>query len=438
MPTARFQNMEIEFQQLNFQDLTLNLGLVYEVRNPYDKVLPIPEHEMSLVINNGDQPIKVKQNTRTLAANSTERVVYNFTLDPQFIKNIWGKNNEFTFSSDIKINLDEYVHFLPEFDLGITEQFEKKSSNLKPLARKLIQKKIGTQNINLAHDTYVKVPTPPGISPADEPIQLNWLGEMNNLVAINAIKDGLTPFGDLLINGSLNDLKNPFIDAVINSNVTIPAPLWNCWNCTTEIVMEDQVIDLMSPLDSDIEDKWSSLKSLLYQEQDIPLADYLIDNFITTYVDNNASTKWTDFKAQWEVFKNTDLPDGIPGPQTKGFEIIIPVLFTNNNEFPINLPLFRSSVFAFNSEPFSMQIKPKGMSEVSLSKIKHIEIGAKQSKVLYTVFSFNMEAFESGIFSLFNGTPMTPNIKGVMSYDIGYGPIYWNYDLDNLIFQYDD
>ncbi|KAA3631377.1 MAG: hypothetical protein DWQ02_16465 [Bacteroidetes bacterium] len=438
MPTARFQNLEIEFEQMNFQDFNLHLGLIFEVRNPYDKVLPIPEHEMALTINDDNRPVKLKKTARNLAANSSDTIRYQFVLDPAFLTRIWGKINKLSFSSDIKINLDEFVHFLPDFELGVTENFELESDKLKPIAKKLLQKKVGTQNIHLNHNTFVKVPTPPGISPANEPIRLNWIGEMDNLVAINTIKDGLTPFGDLLINGSLNNLKNPFIDAMVNSTVTIPTPVWNCWDCTTEIAMEDQVIDLLSPLDSDIEDKWSSIKSILYKEQSIPLADYLVDNFISTYADVNASSKWQEFKAQWEVFKNADLPAAIPGPDTKGFEIVIPVLFTNNNEFPIDLPLFRSSVFAFNSEPFRMQIKPKGMSEVSLSNITHIEIGAKQSKTLYTVFTFNMHGFENGIFSLFNGAPMNPNIEGVMSYDIGYGPIYWNYDLNNLLFQYDD
>ena len=299
MPTARFQNLEIEFQQLNFKDLTLNLGLVYEVRNPYHKVLPIPEHEMALAINKRDKPVKVKKRAYNMAANSTETIVYNFTLDPEFIRNIWGKNNQFTFSSDIKINLDEYVHFLPDFELGLTEKFDEQGDKLKPLAKKLIQKKIGTQNIHLAHDTYLKIPTPPSISPADEPIRLNWIGETENMIAINNIKDGLTPFGDLLINGSMNNLKNPFIKAVINSSVTIPAPEWNCWDCTTQIEMEDQVINLLSPLDNDIEDKWSAIKSILYQEHSIPLADFLVENFISAYADENASSKWTDFKTHW-------------------------------------------------------------------------------------------------------------------------------------------
>lgn len=436
MPTARFQNMEIEFEQINFQKMELSMNLIYTVRNPYDKVLPLPEHEMALVVNDSNKPVKVKKAARNLPPKSVENMVYNFKLNPQFLKNIWGKNNKLTFSSDIKINLDEFVHFLPDFELGVTEDFEVKGKKLKPLAQKLIKKKIGTQNIHLSHDTYLKVPAPPTISPANEPIQLNWLGETENFLAINSIKEGLTPFGDLLINGSLTNLKNPFIDALVNSSVTIPAPTWNCWDCTTEVEMEDQVIDLLTPLDDDIDEKWSTVKDLLYREQSIPLADFMVDNFITTYIDANASSKWDDFQSQWEVFKNTPLPIQIPGPDTKGFEVVVPVLFTNNNEFEIKLPLFRSSIFAFDNQPFSMQIRPKGMNEVSLTKVEHIEIGAKQSKVLYTVFTFNMDGFENGIFSLFNGTPMNPNIKGVMSYDIGYGPVYWNYDLKNLVFDY--
>ena len=440
VPSARFQDLEIKFQQLDFQDLSLKLTLLYKVRNPYNKALPIPEHRMGLAINDTDKPITVKKSSSSIPPNSTKTLAYDFSLNPQFIKNIWGKKNKLTFFSDIKIDLDDFSQFLPNFELGLTENFELESDQLKPLASKLLKRKIGSHTISLSHDTFLKIPTPPSISPSNETIQLNWLGETEEILAINAIKDGLTPFGDLLINGSIDNLKNPFVDALVNTAVTIPSPRLSCWNCSTEIGISDRVVDLVKPFDPNIQNKWNNLKGLLYQEQSVSLAEYMIENFITTYVDPNASTKWDRFKSQWETFKSTSFPANIPGPNTKGFEITIPIAFTNNNEFPINLPLFRTSAFAFNSEPFSMHIRPKGLAEISLTKvpIQHIEIGQKETKTLYITFSFNMEAFENGIFSLFDATPMSPNVRGVMSYDFGYGPIYWNYDLSNMALQYNE
>ena len=79
----------------------------------------------------------------------------------------------------------------------------------------------------------------------------------------NEIKEALIPFGDLLVNGELDDLKDPFIDAIVNSSVTIPTPTITEWNKTTQIKMEEQVINLLKPLDPQIETKWGNIKNML-------------------------------------------------------------------------------------------------------------------------------------------------------------------------------
>ncbi|MEX2512937.1 MAG: hypothetical protein WD398_08530 [Cyclobacteriaceae bacterium] len=47
-------------------------------------------------------------------------------------------------------------------------------------------------------------------------------------------------------------------------------------------------------------------------------------------------------------------------------------------------------------------------------------------------FSFDMKAFNQGIYSLFMEKQFEPNLGGIMSYDFGYGPLYIGYDLKDM------
>ena len=63
-------------------------------------------------------------------------------------------------------------------------------------------------------------------------------------------------------------------------------------------------------------------------------------------------------------------------------------------------------------------------------------VGAKQTETMYIVFEFNMQAFNQGMYSLFMKNQFEPNMKGIMSFDFGYGPMYIGYDLKEMDLNY--
>ena len=85
-----------------------------------------------------------------------------------------------------------------------------------------------------------------------------------------------------------------------------------------------------------------------------------------------------------------------------------------------------------------MYVRPKNMGEIPLNKVPSgmAEIPAKTKETLYVVFSFDMAAFNHGVYSLFMKNQFDPNVKGVMSYDFGYGPMYIGYDLQQMDVNY--
>ncbi len=439
LPSAKQQDFNVSFKQSSLTDFALILNLTYKIRNPYKKDLPVPDHTMGIFIDGKNLGLAVEHIAVSIPANSSKEMKYEFNLNSELLKSLMGKNNEITFHSSIELDLTDFTSMLPNYQLTVTEDFDIETSKFKPLINNLIEKKIGKYNFEMEHSTHVKIPALPTISASSDPIEITLLGEGIDFINPNAIKEALIPFGDLLINGELDGLKDPFISAVVNSKVTIPTPTLLEWDKTVEIKMETQVINLLKPVIPGIENKWEDTKSLLYQDVTIPVTSYFVDNFLDPYVDSNASANWDIFQDGYNQLKTTVLPNEIPGPQTTGFEIAIPFTFKNNNEFPINIPVFRSSVFITDGiEPFTIYIKPKSVAELPLGQVPAnlATIEAKTAETLYVIFSFNMEDFNQGIYSLFSGTPFEPNLKGVMSYDFGYGSMYVGYDLMGMELNY--
>ncbi len=438
VPRASQQDLEVSFTQTSLTDFALKLNLTYEVTNPYKKDLSIPDHAMGILINDKKMGLIAEQHSVSVPAKSSKILDYSFVLTSGMLKNLLGQNNKFTFHSSLEFDLSEYSNMLPNYQLSITENFDLESSDFKPLVNNLMQKKIGKYKVNIEKTTHIKIPAPPSISVSTQPLEINLLGTGISAINPNAIKNALIPFGDLLVNGELDGLKNPFIDAMVNATVTYPAPTLTHWNRTVDVKIVGQILQLLRPLDNQIDSKWASIKSLLYQEANLPVTEYFIDNFVVNYVDPDAKEKWEVFRGAYNDFKNTTLPDQIPGPNTRGFELAIPFNFTNNNSFPIQLPIFRSSVFVNGNEPFSMYVKPKNVNSVALNSppAQMAEVPAKTTETLYVVFSFNMQAFNQGMYSLFMKNQFNPNVKGIMSYDFGYGPMYVGYDLMNMQMNY--
>lgn len=438
VPSARQQDFEVSFSQSTLADFELFMKLSYEFRNPYNKELPLPDHAMGILLNDSQTDLLTTHQSVKIPAKSSQVLDYQFKLNYRTLQSLMGKNNKITFHTSIELDLSAYSDMLPNYQLGVTEDFEIETSQLKPMLDELLKKRIGKYELELEHATHIKIPAPPTISVSTDPIEITLLGGGLDLISPNDIKDALIPFGDLLVNGELDGIKDPFLKAIIDASITIPAPTLSEWDRTIEVEMEPQVLNMLRPLDPTIDLKWSKTKSMLYQSVELPVADYFIDNFLNPHVDPQASAKWDIFQSGYNSLKTVVFPDEIPGLQTRGFEIAIPVSFKNNNEFPINLPLFRSSVFITGGQPFTMYVKPKGVSEIPLNKVPGniSEVKANETITLYIVFSFDMKAFNHGIYSLFMKNQFEPNLKGVMSYDFGYGPMYIGYDLQEMSVNY--
>ncbi|MCC5929898.1 MAG: hypothetical protein JJU28_11680 [Cyclobacteriaceae bacterium] len=438
LPSARLHDFDVSFEQSSFSQFSLKLMAQFEVRNPYNKALPIPDHAMGILVNQKNLGMFTQHKSVTIPAKSSLILTYPFNIGSNTLQQLMGKENRLTLLSDIELDLSGYSNMLPNYQLRVSDNFNLESDELKNLAGNLAKKKIGKYKVHLEHSATLKVPTAPVITKSTLPAEIRLLGTGLQLLNPNQIKNALIPFGDLLINGELDGLKDPFVDALVNATVIYPDPTPLEWFRTREVRIELQILGMLRPLDATIDSKWSQTKSLLYRSARVPLADYMIDNFITTYVDPQAGNKWNSFQNAYNQLKNTVFPDQIPGPNTRGFELAIPVIFKNQNEFSVNIPVFRASTFFNNAQPFSLYIRPANVSEIPLNQIpsKSAEIGGKSEQVLYIVFSFDMNGFQQGMYSLFMKQQFEPNLKGIMGYDFGYGPMYISYDLQSMGMQF--
>lgn len=439
LPRAKQQSFNVSFDQSSLLDFAVNFDLVYEISNPYKKDLPLPDHAMGIYVNGNDIGLAKTHEAVAVPTKSSTLLNYTFNLNSAQLQQLMGKNNHITFETNIELDLTDYTDMLPNFQLAVSEDFDIESSELKPFVNKLLQKKMGKFNFSYEHSAQVKIPAPPSITKSNEPIQIQLLGAGNSLLNPNAIKNALIPFGDLLIAGEMDELKDPFVDALVGLTVDVPAPTLTDWDRTREEKIEKYMLNLIRPFDQEIENKWKNTKSLIYRTNSFKLTDYFIDNFLDPSGNLDASNKWDTFQDAYGQFKSTVFPDEFPGPQTRGFEILIPFTFSNQNEFPISIPIFRSSVIMPSGHPFTMYVKPKNRGEINLGEVPSnlAYIPAKQAETLYVVFSFDMKAFNQGIYSLFMEEQFEPNLGGIMSYDFGYGPLYIGYDLKDMTLNYE-
>ena len=438
VPRAQQQDFEVSFSQSSLNDFSLNLELSYKIWNPYKKALPVPDHSMGILLNDNNTDLLVEHESVTISPESSKILHYKFHLDHHTLASIMGKNNKITFLSSIELDLTDYSDMLPNYQLSVTEDFDIETSEFKPMLDKLLKKQIGTYEFNLEHSTHIKIPAPPTIGPSSSPIEITLLGDGLDLINPNEIKNALLPFGDLLVHGKLNGLKDPFLDAVLDASVPNPIPPFD----PTEIPLEDEILKLINgffpAMNASV--KWEGLKDILYQEVEIDATDYFVNNFLDEYTDTLAAEKWEFFKSAYDSLKDTQFPDQIPGPQTRGFELAIPISFRNNNDFSISIPLFASGIIVNDNQPFTIYVRTKNSNEISLNTLPNnmAEIPANFTETLYVVFAFDMNAFNQGMYSLFMRNQFEPNLQGIVSYDFGYGPLYVGYDLEDISLEYEN
>ena len=425
LPTAQFEGFEPTFHQNGFNDFSLEMVLTYRFRNPYPRPLPIPTHRMGIKLNDDDLPNFGGEQNITVPANSSTSVDYSFTVNQETLAAVMGQQGQFTFHTSVDVDVSKFADLLPNYQLNITDQFNIDSSTYAPLLRELASRKIEKRTLALEKSIPIKIPAPPTIRKSTDPLQVEWIGSGWNALNLNALKETLTPFADLLISGEISQLTNPFVASLVE----LKDPLGRN--------LADQVIGLAKTFDGGIESKWDDLKNMLYRKNSFSATDYVVDNFLVK-VNPAAPDMWDTFNSGWQTFKNTELPASLPSVATQGFRLSIPFVFQNNNEFPIAIPLFRSTAFLNNGEPLSVQLSTENLTEVSLETPpnQHTEILANQQQTMYITFSVNWNHSANGIYGFLSGQTVQPNLRGVMSYDFGYGPLFFQYDLSNLNLNY--
>ena len=438
LPTAQFESFEPTFHQNSFNDFSLEMVLTYRFRNPYPRPLPIPTHRMGIKLNEDDLPNFGGETDTIIPANSSIQIPYIFQINQETLTAVLGKQGQFTFHTSVDIDVSEFADLLPNYQLNITDQLDINSSTYAPLLKELASRKIEKRTLELEKSIPIKIPAPPAISKSTDPMQIEWIGSGWNALNLNALKETLTPFADLLISGEIGQLTNPFVKTMLESEITFPAPTLTCWDCTIDVNLAEQTLNLARPFDPQIGTKWNNLKSLVYIDEQFSATDYFVTNFLSR-VNPDAPGMWNTFNSGWQTFKNTGLPASLPSLETRGFRLSIPFVFHNNNDFPISVPLFRSSAFLASGEPFSIQLRTQDLDEVSLETLpqQHTEIPANQQQTMYVTFSLNWNDSSNGIYGFLSGQPIQPNLKGVMSYDFGYGPLFFRYDLANLSLNHD-
>lgn len=434
LPSAKFEKFEPRFNQTSFEQFELGLAITVSFRNPYDKELQIPKHRMGILLNEQKKPDGLfVEKAVVIPAKSTREVEYVFSLTRQTIQSVLGRENTFKFVTDLDIDLSSFTHFLPNFKLGVTDRFNIDSSSYNPIVRELGQRKLKKYKYHFEKSVKVKIPTLPKIENSPEPIKIEWIGETSAWINPNEYKEKMQSFVDLLIDGKLNNLTSPFVKTLEDASVTIPAPRWDCWTCTQNINFAEHMINMGKTFDPNMEQKYDELKKLVYVSGDVEVADYFVDHFLTK-VNRDARVLWDQFEAAWGHFKNLEFPANMPTPKTRGFRISFPIVFRNPNQFPVELPLFRNSAFISGGEPFSIQLRPKNVSEVSMDHISRQQttVPANSATTLYITFSMNWLDSQMGIYGFLSGKPLQPDMRGVMSYDFGYGPMYVKYSLQDL------
>lgn len=433
MPSARQHNFDLAFEQTSLTNFALKLKVSYEFRNPYKRDFPLPNHAMGIIFNNDRDVGTLEEIEATsIPAKSSEIIEYEFFLDFTTLQSLMGKNNEITFHTSIELDLSDFSDLLPKYQLNVSEDFNIETSKLKPMVDDLLKRRIGSYDLVLEHSTNIKIPALPTISPSSKPIEITLLGDGLDIADLGDIRDKIVPFTDVLINGEMANLTHPFISSVKELKSPIPP------NPTLEQIMLD-AINIVFP-NLDFTDDWTNLAEIMAPaDGKSEVSSYLLSNFINSdHLNNFTNTMWSNFTSAYDSIKDLQFPELIPGPETRGFEIAIPIVFHNNNEFSINVPVFRSTAFmSENSQPFSMYVKPEGISEIPLETVpSSTTILGNDEETLFIVFSFDMQAFNNGMYSIFMKKQFKPNLQGILSYDFGYGPMYVSYDLDQLELDY--
>ena len=137
LPSARFEQFEPRIDQSSFEAFELGMVLTFRYRNPYYKPLQIPLHRMGIRLNDG-RPLRGAYVDRdfTIPAKESMDVEYPFVLSSASLLQVLGKENTFSFETNLEIDLSDYTEMLPNYQVRVTDRFNIDSSLYNPVLKK--------------------------------------------------------------------------------------------------------------------------------------------------------------------------------------------------------------------------------------------------------------------------------------------------------------
>jgi LEA14-like dessication related protein len=432
LPTARFKKATVAAVQPETDGLVIHLKLWFEYSNPFNKPLPVPEHEFSFGMNSKTIQRSTMPAFKVPAKGST-RKAYDFSIDltgnnAQRFASYIGKDNVYEFKSKFRINLNDLLDELPKYNIVLPES-EKVPEATKEKLQNYLNEKLGEREFELAHSDTLRIPAFPEIRPAiGQPIQVRFVGQMESL-NLQPVKDAIVPMGNLLVNSNFsNSMADPFVKKMESTTVTIPAPTATEWFRTKDVKLADYVLELLDGAGFDMEDEWEDLKSKMIPDNAHPqLMDHLVNVYFSK-LNPDAPNLWANYKNQWQNFVNTPgFEIQYPGPNVTGLQVEIPFEFKNNNEFPITAPGMSSAAILNNGTPVAFSISVDGDQPT---------IDGNQTKTMKMVMTLNWQAASQGMLSLINGQSFQPNLNGEVQVDMGYGPMKVEIDIQQMLMMF--
>ncbi|MDX2247114.1 MAG: hypothetical protein SF052_10080 [Bacteroidia bacterium] len=432
IPTVGFRGIDIQNVQTGQQltDIKLNLGLRFLFRNPFNKNLLIPEHQVTLKLNGKKIPGQISNHTTfTVPAKGQKLETYTFTLDlnPQGVFKTWnvlGKDNYFEFESVIKLDLSDFTDELANYGVALPQNQITEALNLE----EVLKEKLGEHTLEFAFGDTIRLPTLPSVGLSSRPAKVKFLGEMDTL-NLGIYQDAITPFVDQILTAELeNDLIYPFISQLKNldcPNLPQPRPCIDMFS--DAVVSFINVSFTNADKRAEMHGYWNNMKSDLLSppEEGDPIFDEIVSTLIP-----NSQANLTLLQTQWAAFKNADPLVVFPGTGVTGLKVEIPFRFINNNEFAIEAPRFLSEaqLLAGNAtySPVSFEIKPDNNNPT---------VGAGQNKEMTVIMTLSWAQGAEGVLGLISGQNISPNLKGKTAVDMGYGPLRMEFNLSNMPMQ---
>ncbi|MEZ4773392.1 MAG: hypothetical protein R3D00_09425 [Bacteroidia bacterium] len=432
VPTVGFRGIDIQNIQPGSQltDIKLNLGLRFLFRNPFNKNLTIPEHQVTLKLNGKKIPGQIGNHPAFSVPPKAQKIeTYTFTLDlnPEGIFKTWnvlGKDNYFEFESVIKLDLSDFADELANFGVALPQNQITEALNLKDV----LKEKLGEHTLEFAFGDTIRLPALPSVSLSSRPAKVHFLGKMDTL-NLGIYQDAITPFVDQIMTAQLEkDLIYPFISELKQLQCPhFPQPR-PCIDMFSDAVAN--FINVSFPdggQRNQMNGYWNTMKGELLSppEEGDPVFEQIVSKLIP-----NSQTNLNLLKTQWTAFKNAEPLVVFPGAGVTGLKVEIPFRFINHNQFSIEAPslLTEAQLVAGNAtySPVSFEVAP-GNNNPS--------VGPGQSKEMTVIMTLSWAQGAEGMLGLLTGQNISPNLKGKTAVDLGYGPLRMEFNLNQMPMQ---